>query len=46
MRDEILVNFGPTETRAALIENGVVQEIYIERNQKRGIVGNIYNFLE
>jgi ribonuclease G len=42
MRDEILVNFGPTETRAALVENGVVQEIYIERNQKRGIVGNVY----
>ncbi len=42
MRDEILVNFGPTETRAALVENGVVQEIYIERAQKRGIVGNIY----
>lgn len=42
MRDEILVNFGPTETRAALVENGVVQEIYIERTQKRGIVGNIY----
>lgn len=42
MRDEILVNFGPTETRAALVENGVVQEIYIERTQNRGIVGNIY----
>ena len=42
MSDEILVNFGPTETRAALVENGVVQEIYIERAQKRGIVGNIY----
>ena len=42
MRDEILVNFGPTETRAALVENGVVQEIYIERTQRRGIVGNIY----
>src|SRR5690606_15982626 len=42
MSDEILVNFGPTETRAALIENGVVQEIYIERVKRKGYVGNIY----
>lgn len=42
MSDEILVNFGPTETRAALIENGVVQEFYIERVQRKGYVGNIY----
>lgn len=42
MTDEILVNFGPTETRAALIENGVVQEIYIERALRKGYVGNIY----
>lgn len=42
MSDEILVNVGPTETRAALIENGVVQEVYIERVQRKGFVGNIY----
>lgn len=42
MSDEILVNVGPTETRAALIENGVVQEIYIERVQRKGYVGNVY----
>lgn len=42
MTDEILVNLGPTETRAALIENGVVQEIYIERVKSKGYVGNIY----
>lgn len=42
MSDEILVNVGPTETRAALIENGVVQELYIERVQRKGYVGNIY----
>lgn len=42
MSDEILVNVGPTETRAALIENGVVQEIYIERVKHKGFVGNIY----
>ncbi len=42
MSDEILVNVGPTETRDALIENGVLQEVYIERAQSRGFVGNIY----
>lgn len=42
MSDEILVNVGPTETRDALIENGVLQEVYIERAQNKGYVGNIY----
>ncbi len=42
MTDEILVNVGPTETRVALVENGVVQEIYIERVKHKGFVGNIY----
>ncbi len=42
MSDEILVNVAPTETRAALVENGVVQEIYVERTQAKGYVGNIY----
>ena len=39
---EILVNVSPRETRAALIENGSVQELYIERTSRRGIVGNLY----
>ena len=42
MSDEILVNVGPTETRDALIENGVLQEVYIERAQSKGFVGNIF----
>ncbi len=42
MSEEILVNFGPTETRAALVENGVLQEVYIERARSKGFVGNIY----
>lgn len=42
MSEEILVNVGPTETRAALVENGAVQEVYIERTQRKGFVGNIY----
>jgi len=42
MSEEILVNFGPTETRAALVENGVLQEVFVERARTKGFVGNIY----
>lgn len=42
MSEEILINVTPRETRVALVENGVVQELFIEREHKRGIVGNIY----
>ncbi len=42
MSEEILMNLTPRETRVAVVENGVVQEIYIERVSKRGLVGNIY----
>jgi ribonuclease G len=42
MTDEILVNVSPTETRTALVENGLVQEVYIERNRSKGLVSNIY----
>lgn len=40
--EEILINFTPMETRVAVIENGMPQEIYVERTARRGIVGNIY----
>ncbi len=40
--DEILINVTPRETRVAVVENGVLQEILIERAGKRGLVGNIY----
>ncbi len=42
MSQEILINITPMETRVALVENGVPQEIHVERNNKRGLVGNIY----
>lgn len=42
MSEEILINVAPMETRVALIDNGVLQEVYLERTQHRGIVGNIY----
>ncbi|MEH6604886.1 MAG: ribonuclease G [Pseudomonadales bacterium] len=42
MSEEIMINVTPTETRVALVENGVLQEVSIERATNRGIVGNIY----
>jgi len=42
MSEEILINVTPQETRVAVIENGVLQEVFIERERKRGIVSNIY----
>ena len=42
VKAEILINVAPYETRVAMIENGVLQEVHIERDNQRGIVGNIY----
>ena len=42
MSEEILINVTPQETRVAVVENGVLQEVHIERTHKRGLVGNIY----
>ncbi len=42
MSEEILINVTPRETRVAMVENGVLQEIFIERAARRGIVGNVY----
>ncbi len=42
MSEEILINVTPVETRVALIENGVLHEVYVERANSKGIVGNIY----
>ncbi|MBU3694761.1 MAG: ribonuclease G [Rhodocyclaceae bacterium] len=41
-REEILINVTPQETRVAVTENGVVQEIHIERASHVGLVGNVY----
>ena len=41
-REEILINVTPREVRAALLENGVLQEVYIERAARRGLISNIY----
>src|SRR2546423_8978249 len=39
---DILINWAPQETRVAIVENGAVQELHIERAAERGLVGNIY----
>ncbi len=39
---ELLVNVNPNETRIALVENGMLKEIQIERSDQQGIVSNIY----
>ncbi len=42
MSEEILINVTPQETRVAVMQLGVVQDLYIERSSSCGIVGNIY----
>lgn len=42
MREEILVNVTPQETRVALMQQGSAQELHVERAGSRGLVGNIY----
>ncbi len=42
MSEEILINVTPPEIRVAVIENGVLQELIIERIRQKGLVGNIY----
>ncbi|MCF8179761.1 MAG: S1 RNA-binding domain-containing protein, partial [Sulfuritalea sp.] len=42
MNEQFLINFTPQETRVALLQQGVVQELHIERTDGRGIVGNVY----
>ena len=41
MTDEIVINVTPQETRVAVIEQGVVQEVQVERASAHGLVGNI-----
>jgi len=42
MSTELLVNVTPRESRAALVENGVLQEVFLERANRRGLISNIY----
>ena len=42
LKEEILINVTPSEVRAAVLENGVLQEVYVERAARRGLISNIY----
>ncbi|MBL8521184.1 MAG: ribonuclease G [Betaproteobacteria bacterium] len=42
MNEQILINVTPQETRVAVLEQGAVQELHVERSSNRGLVGNIY----
>ncbi len=42
MLEEILINVTPQETRVATVENGVLNEMCIERRAKKTLVGNIF----
>ncbi|MES0371023.1 MAG: Rne/Rng family ribonuclease [Mariprofundaceae bacterium] len=42
MSAELLVNVAPFETRIARVESGQAEELYIERENERGLKGNIY----
>ena len=42
MNEDILINVTPQETRIALIQQGTVQELHVERTLMRGLAGNIY----
>ena len=42
MPSELVINVTSQETRIALIENGLLAELFIERRSEKGIGGNIY----
>jgi len=42
MTEDILINITPFETRVALVNQGAVQELHLERAIGRGHVGNVY----
>jgi len=42
MSEELLINVTPQETRVATVENGMLTEIWVERVQKIGCVGTIF----
>jgi ribonuclease G len=42
MNKEMVISSTPHETRVAILEDDQVVEIFIEREQSRGVVGNIY----
>ncbi len=42
MSEEILINATPSETRVALVEGGMLQEVWLERAGRNGHIGSIF----
>src|SRR5262249_36770468 len=42
MPRQIVVNAGISETRVAVLDGGVLTELFVERRRQRSIVGNVY----
>jgi len=42
MSSELIINVTSHETRVALMENGTLSELHIERESDKGIAGNLY----
>ncbi len=43
MKKEMLINvYQPEESRIAILENGTLEELYVERNSQENFTGNIY----
>ena len=42
MAEEIVISVSTLDTRVAVVEQGVLQEIFIERSHSPGTLGNIY----
>ena len=42
MTQELLINVSPRETRIALVSQGYLRELFIEREEHRSLVGNVY----
>lgn len=42
MSSDLIINATPVETRVALLENGVISDLIVERAKEKGLVGSIY----
>ena len=40
--EQILINLTPRETRVAVVGDGVLQDLFVERACAKGLVGNVY----
>ena len=45
MSKRIVINAGVSETRVAVQENSLLTDLYVERHERRSIVGNVYRGL-